>query len=152
MKGKFVHDIESARAEWANQIIGERDRLRAEVEILVWNLAGISTMACRRTPILYNGEMARPALDEVAELVKDYDRLRDVNAELVQALEGSAHPVLVDDACMSFRHDFGLMTPEHQEILRETARFWLEAWGKAILAPSKATKDAMGQANGRDKK
>ena len=60
----------------------ELARLRAEVEILVWNLAGISTMACRRTPILYNGEMARPALDEVAELVKDYARLRAANAEL----------------------------------------------------------------------
>lgn len=64
----------------------ELARLRAEVEILVWNLAGISTMACRRTPILYNREMARPTLNDVAELVKDYARLRAANAEQVEAL------------------------------------------------------------------
>ena len=57
-------------------------RLRAEVEILVWNLAGISTLACSRTSTDYNREMARPALNDVAELVKDYARLRAANAEL----------------------------------------------------------------------
>lgn len=66
--------IEGLRLE-LTAMEAELTRLRAEVEILVWNLAGISTMACRRTPILYNGEMARPALDEVAELVKDYARI-----------------------------------------------------------------------------
>ena len=49
----------------------ELARLRAEVETLIWNLAGISTLACSRTSTDYNREMARPALNDVAELVKD---------------------------------------------------------------------------------
>lgn len=72
---------------YRDAVEAELTRLRAEVEILVWNLAGISTMACRRTPILYNGEMARPALDDVAELVKDYDRLCSENERMREALK-----------------------------------------------------------------
>ena len=54
-------------------------RLRDEMETLIWNLAGISTLACSRTSTDYNREMARPALNDVAELVKDYARLRAEN-------------------------------------------------------------------------
>ena len=64
----------------------ELSRLRAEVATLVWNLGGISTLACRREVMDYDTKEARPALNDVAELVKDYARLRAANAELVEVL------------------------------------------------------------------
>lgn len=41
---------------------------------------------------------------------------------------------MVNSACMSYRHDFGLLPKLDQEALRRTARFWLEAWQKEGLA------------------
>lgn len=36
----------------------------------------------------------------------------------------------LNSACMSYRHDFGLMTPDEQERLRWSAKEWLRAWEK----------------------
>lgn len=83
---------------------------------------------------------------EIKRLNAELSRLRAANAELVEALEGPPHSALVSDACMSFRHDFGLLSAEEQTALRGTARLWLEAWGKAILTPSKAAKEAISSA------
>ncbi|WP_207897488.1 hypothetical protein, partial [Rhizobium sp. PP-F2F-G48] len=37
---------------------------------------------------------------------------------------------MVNSACMSYRHDFGLLPELDREALRRTARWWLEAWQK----------------------
>jgi hypothetical protein len=34
----------------------------------------------------------------------------------------------IDDACMSYRHDFGLMSDEEQNKLRREAREWLRSF------------------------
>ena len=36
----------------------------------------------------------------------------------------------LNSACMSYRHDFGLMSDEEQERLRWLAKEWLHAWRK----------------------
>lgn len=53
----------------------EIERLRAEVETQAWNLGGISTLACSRKLVEFDSSMARPALHDVAALVKDYSAL-----------------------------------------------------------------------------
>lgn len=35
---------------------------------------------------------------------------------------------LIENMCLSYRHDFGLMTPEEQQALRFEAREWLRAY------------------------
>lgn len=39
-------------------------------------------------------------------------------------------PAQVNSACMSFRHDFGLMDKTEAESLRCSAKEWLRAWQK----------------------
>lgn len=56
------------------------------------------------------------------------------------------HSAFAADACMNYRHDYGLLSGDEQTALRWTARFWLEAWSKAILEPSKATMEALDHA------
>jgi hypothetical protein len=36
----------------------------------------------------------------------------------------------IESACLSFRHDYGLMTPPEQKALRFYATEWLAAWKK----------------------
>lgn len=55
----------------------ELDALKVEQEKLIWNLGGISTIACSRTPMAYDREWARAALDDVNKLVVDYDALKE---------------------------------------------------------------------------
>ena len=50
----------------------EIEKLKAEIETLAWNLGGISTLACSRKLVEFDSSMARPALHDVAALVKDY--------------------------------------------------------------------------------
>jgi hypothetical protein len=38
----------------------------------------------------------------------------------------------IHDACMSYRHDYGILPAEAQEQLREEAINWLLIWGKTI--------------------
>lgn len=37
-------------------------------------------------------------------------------------------PAQLQSACLSFRHDYGLLPPETQKATRTAARNWLEAW------------------------
>ena len=124
----------------------EVERLRAGADRLLWNLAKCSTIACSKTPTEFNREWAKPALHEVNELAKEYQDLKAEVERLRRALESDVHAAVVDDACMSFRHDFGLLSHDDQQILRRAALVWLEVWGKAILEPSAATRAAIGEA------
>lgn len=36
------------------------------------------------------------------------------------------------NVCMSYRHDFGLLTEKEQNNIRVEAKEWLEAWGKIL--------------------
>ena len=40
----------------------------------------------------------------------------------------------INDACMWYRHDFGLLQGQEREMVRFEAKEWLRAWGKAIPA------------------
>lgn len=45
----------------------------------------------------------------------------------------------VASACMSYRHDFGLLGAEDRQQVMRQARFWLEAWQKELdLTPQPA--------------
>jgi len=44
--------------------------------------------------------------------------------------ESVATPQQIDSACLSYRHDFGLMPEEDRNRLRFQAREWLIAWLK----------------------
>lgn len=45
-----------------------------------------------------------------------------------------ATPKQIDSACMSFRHDFGLLDEKKREDTRFAAKYWLEAWMKEGMA------------------
>lgn len=36
------------------------------------------------------------------------------------------------NACLSFRHDYGLLTPSEKDGVRQDALDWLRAWGHAL--------------------
>ena len=38
----------------------------------------------------------------------------------------------IDDACMWYRHDFGLLSESERDSVRFEARQWFRAWGKAL--------------------
>ncbi|HUW43793.1 MAG TPA: hypothetical protein VMV95_02440 [Bacillota bacterium] len=38
----------------------------------------------------------------------------------------------IHDACLSYRHDYGLMSKKEQEKLRFEALEWLKSWRKAL--------------------
>jgi hypothetical protein len=44
----------------------------------------------------------------------------------------------VNDVCLSYRHDFGLLDVELQNRVRLEARFWYEAWMKLLDDPHAA--------------
>ena len=66
----------------------EIERLKAEVETLAWNLGGISTLACSRKLVEFDSAMARPALHDVAALVKDYAALANAAPDYNSMSEG----------------------------------------------------------------
>lgn len=65
----------------------------------------------------------------------DIEKLRDIENQL----KGSAHPAVIDDACMSVWHNFGALSEDKRETVRHSAKEWLKALGKAILAPALAS-------------
>lgn len=38
----------------------------------------------------------------------------------------------IADACLNYRHDFGLMSVEERQRLANEAKWWLDAWRKAL--------------------
>ena len=44
--------------------------------------------------------------------------------------ENEPSPEEVLDACLSYRHDFGLMAKQQQEVIKNDAKAWLQAWQK----------------------
>ncbi len=58
-------------------------------------------------------------------------------------------PAQIDSACLSFRHDFGLLSKEQQDTLRLEAKYWLEAWDKELHLSStrKALVELVGESN-----
>jgi hypothetical protein len=38
----------------------------------------------------------------------------------------------INDACLSYRHDFGLLSEDEKKKLRFIAKEWLIAWGKVF--------------------
>lgn len=83
-------------------------------------------------------EVEDPEVDTIT-LVCDGEDVTPAEApdpDPCRALRGEVTDAQINDACLSFRHDFGLLPPEEQLELRVIAKSWLEAWGKAILEPS----------------
>jgi hypothetical protein len=38
----------------------------------------------------------------------------------------------INDACLNFRHDFGIVPEEERETIRLEAKEWLRAWLKVV--------------------
>lgn len=88
----------------------------------------------------------REAADTITALRAENERLKstivaqetlirshEAEAErLREALQNDSTPEQVDDACMSFRHDYGLMKKVDQAALQWNATEWLRAWQKAF--------------------
>ncbi len=61
-----------------NDLVAERDRLKAENEILIWNLAGCSTYALGYgINEDHDKTMARPALEDCRKMALQNQRLRE---------------------------------------------------------------------------
>lgn len=60
---------------------------------------------------------------------------KDVAKELYEALSTTPQTQeekVLDSVCLSFRHDFGLLTEEEQNQIRFQAKEWLYAWRKHL--------------------
>lgn len=71
--------------------------------------------------------VSRQALDETLAFVAAILSTEAAPSEPVAWIVTDAQ---VNSACMSYRHDFGLMSPDKREKLRFEAREWLHAWLK----------------------
>ena len=87
------------------QVMAEKDaeieRLRTDVELLLWNLAGCSTIATMERPTDFNKEMARPALHDVNDLAKKY---QDSRAE-IERLRTALEELTAAAGCIRYWHD-----------------------------------------------
>lgn len=70
--------------------------------------------------------------EKLMEALRKRDALAKENFEIKNILSGKVKKGL-SDACMNYRHDFGLLPQKEQAFLRLQAKSWLEAWGKVIL-------------------
>jgi hypothetical protein len=52
----------------------------------------------------------------------------------MEAAMGEPTEAQINDACMWYRHDFGLLQGQEREMVRFQAKEWLRAWGKALPA------------------
>lgn len=78
------------------------------------------------------------------DMIRGGDALREIAGWEIPSTAIAALPAVVPgvkptdaqvaSACMSYRHDFGLMDVEQRERLMFTAREWLHAWQKEIAA------------------
>jgi hypothetical protein len=59
---------------------------------------------------------------------------RGRQSECSELLYGKPSQKQLHDACLYYRHDYGLMGPVAQEKLRSLALSWLDAWRKAFGA------------------
>jgi len=57
---------------------------------------------------------------------------RGRQSECSELLYGEPSPIQLRNACLYYRHDYGLMGPIAQEKLRSSALGWLRAWRKAF--------------------
>lgn len=60
---------------------------KAEIENLIWNLAGCSTIAHSGKPTDYSHELARPALHDVNRLAARAEKAKAENAVLLKRLD-----------------------------------------------------------------
>jgi hypothetical protein len=58
--------------------------------------------------------------ENIFGLSKDKENKKDFN-------ELSEEPVFIDNICLSYRHDFGLMDKHDKELIRFNAKEWLRA-------------------------
>jgi hypothetical protein len=74
----------TARAEKAEAKLAEA---KVEIENLIWNLAGCSTIAQSGKPTDYSHELARPALHDVNRLAARAEKAEAALADHITALE-----------------------------------------------------------------
>lgn len=74
--------------------------------------------------------------DPIPLLIEQWNRRAALAAQPVAG--AVATEAQLNSACMSYRHDFGLMTPDEQERLRWSAKEWLHAWRKEFALSAQA--------------
>jgi hypothetical protein len=57
---------------------------------------------------------------------------KEDNERLRAALRDDPTPEQVYNACLSYRHDFGLLSVEDRKIVAFEAKEWLRAWQKTL--------------------
>lgn len=53
-------------------------------------------------------------------------------SKLIDLLSLKVNHAQISSACLSYRHDFGLMDGKERHKLMQEAVYWLEAWQKAM--------------------
>ena len=92
-------------------------RMREENELLIWNLAGCSTIATSEKPQEFNQDMARPALHDVNSMAIKFQRMRE-------ALERCRRTLGFLHVCSS---NAGLLLPADEEKYQDVCRRIYEA-------------------------
>ena len=75
---------------------------------------------------------------ELTETAEDIDRIKEENRQLIIMRNSLAKAFsdpskeFLDNVCMSYRHDFGLMSEERKQDLRNRCKWWLIAMGNNL--------------------
>lgn len=63
---------------------------------------------------------------------KDFDNVAKELYDSLYSPQPSKEERVINSVCLSFRHDYGLLSKEEQENLKFEAREWLYAWRKHL--------------------
>ena len=65
----------------------------------------------------------------------DYELADAIIAALPGMVPDNPTERQISDACMWYRHDFGLLDGPERNAVMHSARYWLDAWRKVVTKP-----------------
>lgn len=83
------------------------------------------TITALRAEVEKQASVLRAWQARAAKAEAEVERLR-------AGLERDPTEAEVADACMSYRHDFGLLSVDERTMFASQAKWWLDAWQKAF--------------------
>ena len=130
-----VADQLEADGETIATLTAERDAAQAEMAArigsareVISRLTKINVKLCADFNLMNQHGAKQDA--EIARLTAALATAREDGMREVKEIKPTQ--AQIDDACLSYRHDYGLMTPANRALMRFEATEWLLAWGKTI--------------------